>query len=79
MAGAPSDYTRGEMSIDEQARTYTAFLKLSKWGSLVLAALISALVLGFCTKAGFFGAVGTGVVVLALGILVLRDKKTAAH
>ena len=34
------DYTRGEMIIEEHEKTYSGFLKMTKWGSLYLAALL---------------------------------------
>lgn len=79
MANPAGDYHRGEMDIHEQARTYHAFLVLSKWGSLVLAAALIWAVLLFCTEAGFIGAVVTSVVVLALGIFFLREKRKTGH
>lgn len=79
MAGAPSDYHRGEMDIQEQTRTYHAFLVLSKWGSLALVAGLLFFILLFCTEAGFIGSAATSVVVAAIGILALRERKKAAH
>jgi hypothetical protein len=79
MAGAPSDYHRGEMDIHEQQSTYTAFLMLSKWGSLAIISGLLFFILLFCTGAGFIGSAATSVIVAVLGVLVLRDKKTAAH
>jgi len=47
-------------------------MNITKWGSLVLAALLLTLVLWFCTGTGFLGGAISGIVVLALGILLLR-------
>lgn len=69
-----SEYHRGEMDIQEQASTYALFGGMTKWGSLALAALLSWLVLWFCTPAGFMTGAIVGVVVTVLGILVLREK-----
>ena len=72
MAGQASDYHRGEMDIHEQVSTFHLVMNITKWGSLILAALLLTLVLWFCTGAGFLGGAVTGIVVLALGILLLR-------
>jgi hypothetical protein len=74
MATHGGDYIRGEMIIEEHEKTYSGFLKMTKWGSLYLAALLLLLVLWFCTPAGFLGGLITAVVVLVLGTLVLSEK-----
>jgi hypothetical protein len=77
--GEPAgDYHRGEMDIHEQASTYAAFLTLSKWGSLVLAAGVLFFTLLFCTNTGFLGSAVSAFVVLVLGFLLLRAKPQAA-
>ena len=68
------DYTRGEMIIEEHEKTYEGFLKMTKWGSLYLAALLVMLVLWFCTGTGFIGAIISAVVLLVLGTLALSEK-----
>jgi Bacterial aa3 type cytochrome c oxidase subunit IV. len=75
MAGPASDYHRGEMDIAEQTATYKLVMGLTKWGSLYVAAFLLALTLWFCTDAGFLGGLIPAVVVVAIGTLVLRDKK----
>jgi multisubunit Na+/H+ antiporter MnhG subunit len=77
MATHGGDYTRGDMIIEEHEKTYEGFLKMTKWGSLYLAAIVLALVLWFCTPAGFIGGVFTGAVVLLIGTLVLSEKRKA--
>ncbi|HYE44431.1 MAG TPA: aa3-type cytochrome c oxidase subunit IV [Caulobacter sp.] len=74
-----SEYHRGEMDIHEQVATYKAVMAGTKWGSLILAVSILALTLWFCTPFGFWGGLIPSVIVLALGILVLRDKKGGGH
>jgi hypothetical protein len=71
-------YHRGEMDISEQVATFDFFNGMTKWGSLVVAALVLFLVLWFCTGAGFVGALITDVVVIALGVFLLRAKPEAA-
>jgi len=74
MDHSADDYHRGEMDIHEQASTYKAFLSISKWFSLVLAATLFFLVLLFIIGAGFIGASATFVVIMVLGVLLLRSK-----
>lgn len=74
MATKGGEYHHGDMNIDEQEKTFSGFVKMTKWGSLYLAAIILFLVLWFCTPTGFLGALVTGVVVLVLGTLVLSEK-----
>jgi hypothetical protein len=74
MAKQGSDYVRGEMSAAEQEQTFHGFIKLTKWGSLYLAATLLLITLWFCTNAGFVGAVFCSAVVVVLGTLVLSEK-----
>lgn len=78
MAAEPHahDYHRGDMDIREQANTFHLFNAWTKWGSLVLAVTLLTLTLWFATDAGFLGGAVTGVVVLALGIFALRERKS---
>jgi hypothetical protein len=80
MAGPASDYHRGDMDISEQTATFHLVMGMTKWGSLVMAAALALLVFWFCTPAGFGAGVVTAVIVLVLGFLALRERKTtAAH
>jgi multisubunit Na+/H+ antiporter MnhG subunit len=79
MANQVSDYHRGEMDIHEQVTTYERVMGMTKWGSLIMTALLLFLVLWFCTPAGFLSGLVSGAVVLALGIVLLRSKPEAAH
>ena len=76
MAG---DYHRGEMDIHEQAATYEAFGKMTKWGSLAVAVLVTFFTLLFCTPAGLIASVITAVVMTALGVVFLREKAAPSH
>jgi hypothetical protein len=76
---AHSDYHPGDMDIHEQVYTWTMFKRFSKWASLVLGVGLLFLVLWFCTHTGFIGSALTAVVLLAIGIAVLRERKGAAH
>lgn len=70
-----SEYHRGEMDIQAQVSTFHGFNLLTKWGSLATAVSVLVLTLWFCTDAGFWGGTITGVVLTALGVLVLREGK----
>ncbi len=74
-----SEYHRGDMDISEQVATFHLFNGLTKWGSLILAALLLLLVLWFCTPAGFMAGAISAVVLTALGIVFLREKPAADH
>ena len=76
MAG---DYHRGEMDIHEQAATYAAFGKMAKWGSLAVAVMLLFITLLFCTPTGFIGSAIAAVVLLALGVVLVREKPVPAH
>ena len=74
-----SEYHRGEMDIQEQVATFHMFNGLTKWGCLALAALLTWLVLWFCTPTGFLGATVTGIIVAVIGVVVLKEKPDAGH
>lgn len=74
MAEHGSDYHHGEMDVREQQSTFQLFMDMTKWGSLLTAALILFLTMLFCTRAGFPGSLAAGAVVTAVGVLLLRDK-----
>lgn len=76
---AHNEYHRGEMDVSMQESTFHLFMGLTKWGSLLMAALLALLVLWFCTPAGFLGGLIVAVVLGAVGVLVLREKKAPAH
>jgi hypothetical protein len=76
---APSDYHRGDMDIAEQKTTFHGFIAMSKWGSLVIAVTILFWTLLLCAKAGLFQSVLAAVVVTALGIFLLREKRGSGH
>lgn len=74
-----SEYHRGEMDIAEQTATYHAVMRMTKWGSLIVAVAILMLTLWFSTDAGFVGGLVSGLVVAAAGVLLLREKKGGGH
>lgn len=79
MADHAAEHHHGDMNIAEQVRTYEVFGALSKWGSLAIAALLVLLVLWFCTSAGFLAGLISAVILVAVGIVFLRDKPAEDH
>ena len=67
-------YVHGAMEISEQVSTWHLFLFLSKWGSLLTAAILVVLTVWFAVGAGFVAGAISGVVVFAAGFFALRSK-----
>ncbi|WP_436357184.1 aa3-type cytochrome c oxidase subunit IV [Brevundimonas sp. CEF1] len=67
-------YVHGSMEISEQVSTWHLFLFLSKWGSLLTAAILVVLTVWFAVGAGFVAGAISGVVVFAVGFFALRSK-----
>ena len=70
----PIDYSRGSMDIVEQRATFDIFIGLTKWGSLLIAALLLFLSMMFGTEAGFFGSALAALVVFVVGWFLLKKK-----
>lgn len=79
MAGKASEYHRGEMDIHEQVATFHLVMNITKWGALLVAVGVLTTTLWFCTATGFLGGAIAGAVVLALGIVFLREKPATDH
>ncbi len=79
MAGQAGEYHRGEMDIHAQQATFKAVMSGTKWASLAVVVGVLFFSLWFCTTAGFFTALISAVVVLALGIFGLRSRPSPAH
>ena len=79
MAGDSSDYQRGAMDIAEQTSTFHLVMGMTKWGSLIIAVGIVFFVMWFYPRGGFLPAAISAFVLLVVGILALRDKKTSGH
>ena len=73
------DYHRGEMDIAEQSATFHGFIMLSKWGSLILAAVLTFFILWLCAHASFIASAVVGLLVGGIGFLVLREGKSSSH
>lgn len=65
-----------EMDYEEHRKTYSVFISLAKYGSLVVAALLIAMAFGFFTSAGFFSSLFLFIIVCAAGWYLLRDVPT---
>lgn len=68
--------TGAEMDYPEHEKTYSLFITLTKYGSLIVAALLIAMVFGFFTAAGFFSATVLFILILIVGAYLLRDVPT---
>ncbi len=64
--------TGAEMDYAEHDKTFAMFVGLTKYGSLICAALLIAMAFGFYTTAGFFSALILFVLICALGWAILR-------
>lgn len=60
-----------EMDYAEHEKTYSMFLALAKYGTIICAALLIAMAFGFFTPAGFFSATILFVLISAIGSYVL--------
>ncbi len=61
-----------EMDYAEHDKTYSLFLNLAKYGSLICAALLIAMAFGFFTAAGFFSALILFLLICGIGWAILR-------
>ena len=63
--GAPMDYA-------EHEKSYNGFINATKYGTLVVVALLISMAAGFFTAAGFVSSVILFIVICALGGFILR-------
>jgi hypothetical protein len=75
---AAHPYVHGSQAIDEQKATFGLFMTLSKWGSLVLAVLLTLLTLWFQPGGSFVAGFIAAAVLAIVGWFALRSKP-AAH
>ena len=71
MAGH-SEYHRGEQEITDQKETYSGFLKVSAWGTLLTAMLVLHLSVAFGSPAGWWSGLGAALAVGVIGGLLMR-------
>ena len=79
MAEQHHEYHRGEMDISEQKATYDLFMGLTKWGSLLTAAIVLFLTVWLAAGMGFFAGLISFVVLMVAGWFLLRSKPGDAH
>ena len=61
-----------EMDYKEHDHTYSVFLGVVKYGTLVTVALLIAMAFGFFTAAGFFSATFLFILLCVVGAFLLR-------
>jgi hypothetical protein len=61
-----------EMDYSEHEKTYSLFIGLTKYVTLITVALLIAMAFGFFTSAGFFSATILFILISALGAYLLR-------
>ena len=72
---APDDYVHGSQEISEQEATFHAFMGLTKWGSLIIAAVLMFLTLWFQPGGSLVTGFITMVVMLVAGYFFLKSGK----
>ncbi|GLS34011.1 aa3 type cytochrome c oxidase subunit IV [Mesorhizobium albiziae] len=65
-----------DMDHSEHEKTYSLFISLTKYTSLVCVALLIAMAFAFFTTAGFFSGLILFLVICAVGAFLLRDVPT---
>jgi len=68
--------TGAQMDYNEHQKTYSLFISLAKYVSLICIALLVAMAFGFFTTAGFFSSLILFLVICAVGVFLLRDVPT---
>ena len=74
-ADAHDDYVRGSQEISDQEETFSLFMGLAKWGSLLTAVAILFLVMWFQPGGSFIAGGIAAFVLLVVGVFALRSKK----
>lgn len=74
---AHGDYVRGSQEISEQQATFHAFMGMSKWGSLAIAAALAFLTIWFMPGGSFFGGLIAAVVLSVAGWFLLKKPKSS--
>ena len=69
------NYVRGSQEISEQEATFDAFMGLTKWGSLIIAAVLMFLTLWFQPGGSLVTGFITMVVMLVAGYFFLKSGK----
>ena len=72
---ASDDYVHGSQEISEQESTFDAFMVLTKWGSLVISALLVLLVLWFQPGGSLITGLIAAVVLTVAGYFLLKSPR----
>lgn len=68
--------TGAQMDYPEHEKTFTLFVKLTKYVSLICVALLASMAFFFFAPAGFFSSLVLFVVICVVGGYLLRDVPT---
>ena len=71
---AAKEFHHGDQDPETKQETYSAFMEMTKWACVVLAATLSLLVIWFCTPLGFLPGAIVAVILLVLGFMFLGTK-----
>lgn len=74
MAAAPGDYDRGEMEIEEQSDTFSGFMRVSVWSSLLIIISVLFFSLVFAAGAPWLPSLIGSIAVGAIGGFFLGMK-----
>lgn len=64
--------TGAAMDYAEHEKTYSGFLNVAKFGTIVIVALLVAMAAGFFTAGGWFGGVLTFLILTVAGVVLAR-------
>jgi len=74
MAKAAHD-PRGPTELLDHERSYHGVLMGARWTAVMTAVALTFLILAFATSAGFIGAAFVALVILAVGVWLVRDRR----
>jgi hypothetical protein len=72
---ASDDYVRGSQEISEQQSTFDVFMVMTKWGSLIISALLLFLTLAFQPGGSIVGGLFAAGALAVAGYFFLRSPK----
>jgi hypothetical protein len=81
MAGAVHDGARGGMNTQEHRATFSVFLKLVEWGTVLIVATVALLTVAFAMGLGWLATVIGSLVLMGIGggiVALAFPAKTAA-
>ncbi|MDY8109958.1 aa3-type cytochrome c oxidase subunit IV [Fulvimarina sp. 2208YS6-2-32] len=74
MAGDPSYDLKSSADMDyaEHERTYSGFLSMFKWGTIVVVAILCGMVVSLVGSGGVLGGLATFLIVLAVAYFIAK-------